>query len=148
MFQLDRLSNEQIIPILLALDPESLLNCGRASPRLYRLVCDREVWKHLLKGIDFTEEQLEELTVFGLGLFEIDGRPEMMPEVVKEAARRFALDLNPGVGMRRVQKVTIAVQGTADTWEVDAGRHFKDLTRVGVGDISMKNYRKPINRYF
>merc|ERR1711971_104059 len=40
---LECLSNEQILPILLALDPESLLNCGRASPRLYRLVCDKEV---------------------------------------------------------------------------------------------------------
>ena len=35
----DCLSNEQILPLLLAMDPESILNCGRASPRLYKLVC-------------------------------------------------------------------------------------------------------------
>ena len=61
------LSDEQIIPILLACDPESLLNCGRTSAHLYRLVCDREVWKHLVKGITFTEDQMEELKLFGQG---------------------------------------------------------------------------------
>ena len=34
----------QVLPILLKLDPDSLLNCGRASSRLYRLVSDWEVW--------------------------------------------------------------------------------------------------------
>ena len=34
----------QVLPILLKLDPDSLLNCGRASSRLFRLVSDWEVW--------------------------------------------------------------------------------------------------------
>ena len=49
---MDCLSDGQILPILFALDPDSLLSCGRANRRLNRLVCDQQVWKHLLKGID------------------------------------------------------------------------------------------------
>ena len=49
---LECLSDPQILPILFALDPDSLLSCGRANRRLNGLVCDQQVWKHLLKGID------------------------------------------------------------------------------------------------
>ena len=88
---LDCLSDSQALPILLAMDTESLLNCGRANSRLYRLVCDREVWRRLLKGIEFTKVRLEELKIFGQGVGrEVKGGPEMMPEVVKEAARKLA----------------------------------------------------------
>ena len=40
---LPHLSDRQILPILCAMDPEDLLNCGRASNRLRQLVSDREV---------------------------------------------------------------------------------------------------------
>ena len=122
---LDCLSDGQILPILLAIeDPESLLNCGRASKRLYRLVCDREVWRHLLKGVKLTEKQIEELRIFGLGLFGISGSLEMMAEVVKEAAQRFPVDL-PFI------KLTIAIQswGAPDTFEVD-GNYLEELNKV------------------
>ena len=120
---LDCLSDGQIVSLLLAMDPESLLDCGRASPRLYRLVCDREVWCHLLKGVEFTKEHMEDLRLFGLGLFGISGSPEMMSEVVKEAARRFPLVQNV--------KLTITIQswGNPDTVEVD-GENLEDLTKV------------------
>ena len=120
---IDCLSDDQILPLLLAMDSESLLNCGRASPRLYSLVCDREVWCHLVKGVDFTKEQMEELVLFGMGLFGISGSPEMMSEVVKEAARRFPVSENV--------KLTIAIQswGNPETFEVD-GNFLKELTRV------------------
>ena len=62
-----RLADGQILPILLAMDPADLLNCGRASPRLYRLIRDRKVWRYLLKEVDITREQMEELRLFGRG---------------------------------------------------------------------------------
>ena len=47
------------------MEPETLLNCGKANRRLHRLVGDKQVWKSLLKGVeDFTEEGLEELVKF------------------------------------------------------------------------------------
>ena len=49
----------------------------------------------------------------------------MMPEVVKEAAQRFA-PLDPAFE----SEVTISVQGSPETFEVDAMKHFEDLTRV------------------
>ena len=55
---LDCLSDELVLPLLLAMDSESLLKVGRTSQRLFSLVCDRQVWRHLLKGLDFTEEQM------------------------------------------------------------------------------------------
>ena len=121
---IDCLSDDQILPILLAMDdPKSLLNCGRASPRLYRLVCDPEVWRHLLKGIGFSKKQMEELVLFAKGLFGISGSPEMMPEVVKEAARRFPVSENV--------KLTIAIQswGNPESFEV-GGIFLETLTRV------------------
>ena len=118
-----QLPDDQILPILVAMDPETLLNCGRASPRLYRLVCDRVVWGHLLKGVDFTKEQMDELVLFGRGLFGISGSSEMMAEVVKEAAQRL--------GKLGNFKMTIAIQswGNPDTCEVD-GKYLEELTRV------------------
>ena len=87
---LDCLSDDQVIPLLLAMDPDTLLNCGRASKRLFALVCDRVVWRHLLRKTDeFSKEKLYELAVFGK-----KGSPEMMPEVVKEAARRILFRYN------------------------------------------------------
>ena len=47
------------------MEPETLLNCGKANRRLHRLVGDKQVWKSLLKGVeDFTEEGLEGLVKF------------------------------------------------------------------------------------
>jgi len=130
------LSNEQLVPILLAMDPDTILNCGRASPRLYSLVCSREVWRHLLTGVEFTKERLEELLIFGKGLFEvkgieIKGSSEMMPEVVKEAARRFAL-VSRDDYTKDQPMVSIAIQGcwgTPVTFDM-LGNHLEELTRV------------------
>ena len=60
---IDCFSDDQILPLLLA----SLFNCGMASPRLYRLIRDRKVWRYLLKEVDITKEQMEELRLFGRG---------------------------------------------------------------------------------
>ena len=52
----------------MAMDSETLLQVGKISPRLYSLVCDRQVWKHLLKEVDdLDKEQVEELAVLGSG---------------------------------------------------------------------------------
>ena len=55
--------------ILLSLDSERFLNWGRAPPCRYRLVCHREVWSYVLKGIpDFIAARLNELVQFGVVL--------------------------------------------------------------------------------
>ena len=61
------------------------MNADRTSKRLHRLVCDRDVWVRLLRGIDnFSKERVEELARFGT-----NGSPEMKAEVVKAAASRM-----------------------------------------------------------
>ena len=87
---LECLSDGQVLPILLAsLDPDTLLSCGKANRRLHRLVCDREVWRSLLRGIEsFTDAKLQELVEFDR--LRVDGcDQEMMNEVAKEVANRF-----------------------------------------------------------
>ena len=125
---IDCLADEQVLMVMVTMDPQTLLNCGRASPRLYRLLCDRVVWRHLLKGVNFTKEMMEELRVLGQGLFGISGSPEMMPEVVKEAAQRFPVKYQDFLGNI---KIVIAIQswGEPETFEVD-GNKLEELTRV------------------
>ena len=89
---LDDLSDEQVLPFLLVMDPDTLLNFGKTSQRLFNLVCDREVWRQLLKKTaEFTEEKVEQLRAFKGS----KGSVEMMPEVVKEAARRIPFSFKP-----------------------------------------------------
>ena len=58
----------------------------RSSDRLHRLVCDRQVWLHLLKQTaDFSQERLEELFNFVPKKM----RSELMPEVVRAAAGKL-----------------------------------------------------------
>ena len=58
---------------------KSLMHAGRTCKRLHGLVCDREVWVHLLQGIEnFSMEKVDELARFGS-----NGSPEMKAEVVK-----------------------------------------------------------------
>ena len=147
---LDCLSNEQVVPLLLAMDPDTLLECGRASLRLYRLVCHRQVWRSLLKDIsEFSKEKVEDLLVFAtkggpdMTPEMTKGSPEMLPEILKEAARRIKFcDRRPGSEppsqqgqraegqiIKRV-KVTVTVQGWGcETFEVD-GTRLEELTGV------------------
>ena len=56
---------------------------------MQRLVCDREVWRSLLRGIEkFGNGRLEELAVFGSDI----GGPEVMAEVFLAAARTLQDD--------------------------------------------------------
>ena len=71
---------------------------------------------------------MEELRLFGQGLFGIDRTPQMVPEILKEAAQR--LDFRRPDYWR--VKVTIAIQktwGAPQTFEVD-GSHLEELTKV------------------
>ena len=53
------------------------------------MVCDREVWRSLLRGIEkFGNGRLEELAVFGSDI----GGPEVMAEVFLAAARTLQDD--------------------------------------------------------
>ena len=136
---LDCLSDELVLPLLLAMDSESLLKVGRTSQRLFSLVCDRQVWRHLLKGLDFTEEQMLEqvLTLLRLpkmmdseaktkGIFEFwsNENPEMMSEILKEMATR-SIYLTGTVKL----KIEIQSWGAPETFEVDAS-YLGELRKV------------------
>ena len=111
---LECLSDPQILPILFALDPDSLLSCGRANRRLNGLVCDQQVWKHLLKGVDvFADVRKDSDREMVYYVYEEDLSPEnnhnkrmdnlvkyvvdlggswMKAELVKEVASRFKIE--------------------------------------------------------
>merc|ERR1719450_1046634 len=79
------LSDEQLLPILMHLDVDTLLHCGRTSSRLFQLVCDPEIWKRVFKQTeDFTKERLKKLVIFCTRDCVC---PEIRFEAVKVAAR-------------------------------------------------------------
>ena len=131
---LDDLSDEQVLPLLLVMDHDALLNFGKTSQRFFNLVCDREVWRQLLKKTaEFTMEKVEQLKAFKGN----KGSEEMMPEMVKEAARRIPFSLKPMPvlefgnreeedpswlrGIKNQVKVTLTIEGgwSNDSFEVD-----------------------------
>ena len=117
---LECLSDGQLLPILFAMDPDTLLSCGGANRRLHRLVCDMLVWRHLLKGIEsFTLSRLKELAEFG----RTESSFEMIrAEVVKEVASRF--------------KISLAVDEDGNNYIVcgkkGAETHLKNFSKVAV----------------
>ena len=124
---LDCLPDEQVLPLLMAMDSDTLLQVGKMSARLYCLVLDRHVWRHLLKGVELDKEQVEVLAVFGRGLFGIQGSPEMMSDILKEAAERFTF-------LTGEVKVIIEIQssvnaGDLEVFEVDI-RYLEELVSI------------------
>ena len=87
------------------MQPKPLLHKCRSSGRLHRLVCDHMVWLHLLKQtVEFSKEKLEVLVNF----VPENRRSELMPEVVRAAARKFPSS-DPGRGSP--VKIIWTVQG-------------------------------------
>ena len=81
------LEDNLVIHLMIYLDPNSLLNLGRASDRLYHLVCDKEVWRSLLKKVEsFTEDRVRELSVFAENS---DSSQDLRQEVLREVADRL-----------------------------------------------------------
>ena len=91
-------------------------------------------------GIDFKEERVEELKLFGLGLFGINGAPEMMLEIVKEAAKRFAWRseqsqvsetsaIARGPGIVKVRIVIEKSWAPSESFDVD-GIHLEELIKM------------------
>ena len=99
----------------------------RTSKRLHRLVCDREVWVWLLRGIEiFSEEKVKELARFGR-----NGRPEMKAEVVKAVGGKMKPGRRPDITIK------VGVQGwgdTLDTFEVD-GEAMTELATRGTPSL-------------
>jgi len=130
------LSDGQVLPILLNLDPDDLLNLGRASPRLYRLVSDWEVWTHLLKRvIQFSNERVEHLINFReeSSWFGIVPRPKMIMEVVKEVAFRCQEEASAEGGpLGRGFRVTLALDNeeAAHTYEMTGDNYREEFNRV------------------
>ena len=75
------------------------------------MVCDREVWRSLLRGIEkFTTERVEELGVFGSDI----GGLEVMAEVFLAAARTLQDDWGCNVqrwGRLRRRLVPVSAEG-------------------------------------
>ena len=101
---------------------KSLMHAGRTCKRLHGLVCDREVWVHLLQGIEnFSMEKVDELARFGS-----NRSPEMKAEVLKAAASKMK------VSDHRCINIKVSVKGwgdTPDTFDVD-GEAMEKFTRV------------------
>ena len=85
------LDDYQVIHLMIYLDPNSLLNLGRASDRLYHLVCDKKVWRSLLKKVEeFTEDRVRELSVFAENS---DSSQDLRQEVLRQVADRLKEEL-------------------------------------------------------
>ena len=148
---LNHLSDEQVLPLLLVMDPDTLLNFGKTSERFFNLVCDREVWRHLLKKTAvFTKEKVEQLKAF-MGS---KGSKEMMPEMVEEAACRIPFSLKPmpvlefgefrederwDNGLKNQVKVTFTVGGgwSNNSFEVDCNGLEKLSTLARATDVKL-----------
>ena len=159
---MDDLSDEQVIPLLLFMDSDTLLNCGRASERLFNLVSDRQVWRQLLKKIpEFSKSKVQELK----GLQSPQGSKvslEMVQEVAMEVARRIQFsedlflptcDLGEVEGEERANaipdmvkimkgqiKVTVSVEaGWGNSDFVVEGEKLEELTALAkVVDVKIK----------
>ena len=162
---LDDLSDEQVLLLLLVMDPDTLLNFGKTSQRFFNLVCDREVWRQLLKKTaEFTKVKVEQLKAFKGS----KGSEEMMPEMVKEAARRIPFSLKPmpvlefGIreeedpswlrGIKSQVKVTLTIEGgwSNDSFEVDCNglEELSTLARTtGVKLILVEAMESPSLEY-
>ena len=129
MAGLECLSDSQILPILFAMDPDTLLSFGGANRRLHRLVCDIRVWRHLLKEVEsFTSGKLKELVELGRALGSLEMR---VAEVVKEVASRF--------------KISFAVDEDGNNY-IDCGKkgaetHLKNFSKVAV---SIQGWGAPV----
>ena len=124
---LDCLPDEQVLPLLMAMDSDTLLQVGKMSARLYCLVLDRHVWRHLLKGVELDKEQVEVLAVFGRGLFGIQGSPEMRSDILKEAAERSILLTGEVKVIIEIQSLVNA--GDFEVFEVDI-RYLEELVSI------------------
>ena len=128
------------------MDSDTLLNCGRASERLFRLVSDRQVWRQLLKKIpEFSKSKVQELK----GLQSPQGSKvslEMVQEVAMEVARRiqFSEDLllsTCDLGeLEGGELVTVSVEaGWGNSDFVVEGEKLEELTALAkVVDVKIK----------
>ena len=148
---LECLSDGQILPILFAIDPDTLLSCRRANRRLRRLAFDKLVWRSLLKKIEYfpvlkgdpgqgeDKERLDKLVKFVVDT----GSSEMKADLVKEVASRFLIHIGgyagdnyyicsqkgEGFALSCLFKVTVSIQGwddAADAFEMSEG-HLHEL---------------------
>ena len=107
---LDCMEDNLVIQLLLRMDADTLLAVGRANVRLYKLVCNQEVWRWLLKGIeDFTVERLRELRVF---VKKAKKSEEMRQEVLREAAHRLKKEfVHHGESWGLLGTMSVSIQG-------------------------------------
>ena len=128
------------------MDSDTLLNCGRASERLFKLVSDRQVWRQLLKKIpEFSKSKVQELK----GLQSPQGSKvslEMVQEVAMEVARRiqFSEDLllsTCDLGkLEGEERATVSVEaGWGNSDFVVEGSKLEELTALAkVVDVKIK----------
>ena len=97
-------------------------NCCMAIPSLNRLVCDKQVWKNLLKGIEYfyrkdededkdideddykneEDKRMDELVKFVVDF----GSSNMKAELLKEVASRFIIYYSWSIGYSSSKKAS------------------------------------------
>ena len=102
---------------------------SRTSSQLYRLVCQPDVWKFLLKQTAcFTVQKLAELVEFCA-----PGSPEMRSEVLREAARRkFSCNNVLDSRIKNRARITLTVQswGSPESFKVSNGYQSGEVAKI------------------
>ena len=136
-----------MLPILLLLDPDSLLALGKCSKRLFRLVCDQEVWRRLVGGIP--EFNLERLKVLGEFAAKSDTRQDMIAEVLKRRASELANQVcTEGITPLscQVYQVTLRIKNFPDTYKLYSCQFEKFIEVVevmGSSTLAMRESLQP-----
>ena len=119
-------------PKRISLRGDNILEHPRTYSQLYRLVCQRDVWKFLLrKTPNFTVEKLRELVEFCTPAI-----PEMRSEVLKEAARRKFSGNNLLMGESGIRadrpRITLTIQswGSPETFKVSNGYQTGEVAQI------------------
>ena len=134
-----------MLPILLLLDPDSLLALGKCSRRLFRLVCDQEVWSHLVRSHlalleppgapdrRIPEFHLERLKDLGEFAAKSATRQDMTAEVLKQRASQLDNRLcGNRVGCRKMQLTfSINTWGNPGTYKIFSCQVFPFMDLVG-----------------
>ena len=140
---LDCLSDKQAVPILMHMDVDTLLHagrflschikiclsscifiCARASSRLFRLVCDPQIWRQVFKQPEenFTKETVGKLVTFCT-------RDNVCREIKAEVVKLAAQGIADGSDMDL--KITLAIQSWGDPeLFVVNGFRFEEVANV------------------
>ena len=115
---------------------------GKCSSRLFCLVCDREVWRHLIRSVpEFNLERMKDLGDFAA---RSDTRQDMTAEVLNKRASQLADRLcSERVGCWRYQ-LTLSIKNFPDTYKLFSCQFEKFMKVVEVMGSSTLALRRSI----